>query len=360
MTTIAEGEAPPVAVPAGLEKLRRDDAAWDAFVTASPFGFHTQLSPWARVKAANGWSAVRVVADGGSGPIGAQVLVRRVGPGPFALGYAPRGPVATTWDEASMTAFGAALRRTAKRLRLTHVTVDPPLEKDEGRELFTSAGWRPADDVQPKRTREVPLGRPEDELWGDLRSKWRQYVQKARRSGVVITDGDRDDLETFYEIFVDTARRTGFIPRTLDSYREVWDAFRPSGAAELLFAKLPGGEAVATLLLLRCGRRVVEPYGGMTLSGAESRANYLLKWEAIRRTAEGGAAVYDMWGLAHAGIEQFKTGFGGREANYIGAFDLVTLPLLRDGIVHGRRLFVRLARRRYLAREAAAIPADGA
>ncbi len=359
MTTIAESVTP-MTEPADVETLRRDDAAWDAFVTASPLGFHTQLSPWARVKAANDWSAVRVMADGGSGPIGAQVLVRRVGPGPFALGYAPRGPVATTWDEASMAAFGAALRRTAKQLRLTHVTVDPPLEVVAARALFTGAGWRPADDVQPKRTREVPLGRPE-ELWGELRSKWRQYIQKARRSGVVITDGDRDDLETFYEIFVGTARRTGFIPRTLDSYREVWDAFQPSGAAQLLFARLPGGEPVATLFLLRCGRRVVEPYGGMTPSGAESRANYLLKWEAIRRAAEDGAAVYDMWGLAHAGIEQFKTGFGGREANYIGAFDLVTLPLLRDGIVHGRRLYVRLARRRYASREAAAsVPTDGA
>ena len=47
-----------------------------------------------------------------------------------------------------------------------------------------------------------------------------------------------------------------------------------------------------------------------------------------------------MWGLAHAGIEQFKQGFGGREANYIGAFDLVTLPLLRDVVVTGRRLWV--------------------
>jgi len=107
MSTIAE-DAPPVAEPASVEELRRDDAAWDAFVSGSPFGFHTQLSPWARVKAANGWSAVRVVADGGSGPIGAQVLVRRVGPGPFALGYAPRGPVATTWDEGSLPAFGGA------------------------------------------------------------------------------------------------------------------------------------------------------------------------------------------------------------------------------------------------------------
>ncbi|MFN8620522.1 MAG: hypothetical protein U0869_07250 [Chloroflexota bacterium] len=50
-------------------------------------------------------------------------------------------------------------------------------------------------------------------------------------------------------------------------------------------------------------------------------------------------------GLAHPGIEQFKAGFGGHEVRYIGAFDLVTLPLLRDVMVHGRRLWVRGARR---------------
>ena len=57
----------------------------------------------------------------------------------------------------------------------------------------------------------------------------------------------------------------------------------------------------------------MEPYGGMTQAGADSRANYLLKWEAIRSSREAGATTYDLWGLAHAGIAHFKTGFGGRE-----------------------------------------------
>jgi lipid II:glycine glycyltransferase (peptidoglycan interpeptide bridge formation enzyme) len=67
----------------------------------------------------------------------------------------------------------------------------------------------------------------------------------------------------------------------------------------------------------------VEPYGGMTDAGAESRANYLLKWEAVVRAKAAGATTYDLWGLAHPGIAHFKTGFGGREVRYIGAWDLV-------------------------------------
>ena len=39
----------------------------------------------------------------------------------------------------------------------------------------------------------------------------------------------------------------------------------------------------------------------MTQAGADSRANYLLKWEAIRSSREAGATTYDLWGLAHAG-----------------------------------------------------------
>jgi lipid II:glycine glycyltransferase (peptidoglycan interpeptide bridge formation enzyme) len=87
---------------------------------------------------------------------------------------------------------------------------------------------------------------------------------------------------------------------------------------------------VATLFLIRAGPRVVEPYGGMTAAGGESRANYLLKWEAIRTSKEQGATSYDLWGLATGGIAHFKTGFGGREVRYIGAWDLVLDPLGRQ------------------------------
>jgi len=96
--------------------------------------------------------------------------------------------------------------------------------------------------------------------------------------------------------------------------------------ARLLMAEGSDGVGLATLFLLRVGNRVVEPYGGMTASGADRRANYLLKWEAIRTSRERGAVSYDMWGISHEGIEHFKAGFGGREIDYVGAWDLVLDP----------------------------------
>ena len=85
----------------------------------------------------------------------------------------------------------------------------------------------------------------------------------------------------------------------------------------------------------------------MTPAGADSRANYLLKWEAIRSSREQGATTYDLWGLAHAGIAHFKTGFGGREIHYIGAYDLVLDPLGRRTYQVAQAARVRVERFRH-------------
>lgn len=162
---------------------------------------------------------------------------------------------------------------------------------------------------------------------------------------VVEANGDR--LGEFYRIYRETATRAGFLIRTEQAYRDVWDAFAPGHDARLLLAEDPGGTAQAALFLVRCGARVVEPYGGMTAAGAESRANYLLKWEAIRSSREQGATSYDLWGLAHPGIAHFKTGFGGREVRYVGAWDYVLDPIGRRAYELAQAVRVQVARRRH-------------
>jgi peptidoglycan pentaglycine glycine transferase (the first glycine) len=337
-----------------------DPAAWDAFVSAADPGSYLQLSPWAQVKAVNGWSAVRLLADGGAdGPIGGQVLVRRPRPLPWAFAYVPRGPVAARWtaDGAAggAKAFAEELRTTLRDRagRVSHVRIDPEIEENgthdrDGamRLALRGAGFRHGPPIQPNATRLIDLTADEEALWGDLRKKWRQYVNKARTAGITVVDAEGDRLPEFYAIYRETADRAGFLIRTEQAYRDVWEAYRPHGLARLLFAQTADGEPVATLFLVRSGTRVVEPYGGMTAAGGDSRANYLLKWEAIRTSREQGATSYDLWGLATGGIEHFKTGFGGREVHYIGAWDLVLDPLGRQVYGAAQSARVRLERRR--------------
>ncbi len=332
-----------------------DPSDWDRFVADSHPGSYLQTSAWAAVKAVNGWSAHRVTAASENPRIGAQVLVRRPRPMPWGFAYAPRGPVTTGWTPEAIGRFTATVRDDlpASAGRVSHVRIDPEIEADGAaddngalRSALRTSGWRPAPPIQPNATRIIDLRADEDALWGDLRKKWRQYVNKARTGGVTVVDAGGDRLPEFYRIYRETADRAGFLIRAESAYRDVWDAFSPSGNARLLFAQAADGEPQATLLLVRCGPRVVEPYGGMTAAGADSRANDLLKWEAIRSSREAGATSYDLWGLATGGIAHFKTGFGGREVQYIGAWDLVLSRVGRSAYDVAQRGRVWMARRR--------------
>jgi lipid II:glycine glycyltransferase (peptidoglycan interpeptide bridge formation enzyme) len=315
-------------------------AAWDAFVADHPQATYLQTAAWARVKAANGWSSRLVVTSSGGDlrRFGARVLLRRPRPVPWTFAYAPRGPLGSVWDEASLADWADALRSSLGRntvggAGVAHVRIDPEIERDglldaggAASEGLARLGWRQAPEIQPSMTRIIDLAQDEAALWSDLRSKWRQYVNKARALGTTVEDVDADAdpgaFSTFHRIMAETSTRTGTPIRTEAAYRDIWDAFRPTAGARLLFTRDSRGEVGAVLLLVRWGKRVVEPYGGMTVSGAEQRANYLLKWEAIRTSRLAGATSYDLWGLVHPGIRQFKEGFGGREVRYIGAWDL--------------------------------------
>jgi lipid II:glycine glycyltransferase (peptidoglycan interpeptide bridge formation enzyme) len=289
------------------------------------------------VKAATGWSSVHVGRlSGPHGPVGAQVLTRPIPLLPWRFAYAPRGPLADAWDEDIHAAWMAELRRAAgpggPLAGAAIVRMDPEIESaPEIEATLAGSGWRRAHDMQPRRTRIVDLAADEAALWSDLRKKWRQYVNKARSNGIVVRDVDPATepavFETFHTVMREVSQRTALPLRSAATFRGVWEAFAPTGESRLIFADDAAGATQAVLLLVRCGTRVVEPYGGMTEAGAESRANYLLKWEAIRTSKEQGATSYDMWGLIGSGIDHFKAGFGGREVEYIGAWDLALSPV---------------------------------
>jgi lipid II:glycine glycyltransferase (peptidoglycan interpeptide bridge formation enzyme) len=339
------------------ERSGWNPGSWDAYVRAHRCATYLQTTAWGRVKRATGWSATNVGLDGDPGArFGAQLLTRPIPLMPWRFAYAPRGPLADVWNEASHRAWMEGLRTAAEPggplARTAIVRMDPELEDAEPiQAALVASGWRPAHDMQPRRTRIVDLTADEDALLADLRKKWRQYVNKARSNGVVIRDVDPaaepNAFDTFHDVMREVSRRTALPLRSAATFRQVWEAFAPTGESRLLFAEA-GGDVQAVLLLVRCGDKVVEPYGGMTEAGAESRANYLLKWEAIRSSKEQGATSYDMWGLIGTGIDHFKAGFGGREVAYIGAWDL---PLSTVGALafrsaeQGRTLY-RAARRR--------------
>ena len=309
-----------------------DPAAWNAFVEATPYHAFTQLWEWGEVRAMGGWRPVRLaIGLSHDEPVaGAQLLLRQIPLIGWHLAYVPRGPVGQLDAPDIRDGLLRALRTLGREERIATVRADPEAEPATpyGRALL-GAPWRSAPKVQPPTTRVIDLTAGEEALRADLKRKHRQYVNKAERAGVTIErfDGSTPPevigpaLDDFNRIYRSTAERAGFVARQAFYYERVWSLFAPAGRVRLAFAVLDG-ERVATIYHFTCGDRAVEAYGGMTDAGADARANYLLKWDAIAGFAREGFAVYDLWGLATGGIRQFKEGFGGREIEYVGARDL--------------------------------------
>ncbi len=254
-------------------------------------------------------------------------------------------------DREALTRFTSDMRQVAREERLAWVRAEPETEDSPAaREALADLGWVPAPHVQPDRTRIIDIAQDEPAILAGMHRKCRQSITKSERLGVRVVDADGSRLEDFYAIHTDAMRRAGISPRTIGKFRLMWDTLAPRGQARLLFAEVEAtGEAVATLFLVGCGPRVTDLYGGTTAEGGRLRANYLLKWEAIRRCREAGYTQYDLWGLPREGIEQFKSGFGGTEIDYVGAWDLVTDTLGRRVLQAGERARATWRRVRYRA-----------
>jgi lipid II:glycine glycyltransferase (peptidoglycan interpeptide bridge formation enzyme) len=305
----------------------RDDAVWEAFLAAAATPSHLQSSAWAAVKRPNGWRAFRVAVEADDRLVGAQILIQRPRGVPWGMGYLGRGPVTTdgALTRPAIISFTAALREAGRRHRLGYVRMEPEVAQGDGRierELIR-AGWRRAPHVQPDRTLIIDLDQDEAALLAGMHRKTRQSIAKSERLGVRVVDADGTRMDDFYAIHTDAMTRAGIAPRAQRTYQDMWDHLAPRGMARLLFAETTEtAEPIATMFLVSCGQRVVDLYGGTTAEGGKRRANHLLKWEAIRRCKAAGFTEYDLWGLPRDGIEAFKSGFGGREVDYVGAWDL--------------------------------------
>jgi peptidoglycan pentaglycine glycine transferase (the first glycine) len=263
----------------------------------------------------------------------------------ISVGYAPRGPLVPAEQLADAI---AAVRVALARERCASLLCDPEAPDDpEVRASLERAAVRASPVfVQPRRTLLMDLARENEDLLSAMRKKTRQYIHKAERAGVV-TEETRD-LGRFMMVLGAVAERDRFATHSLEYFERLLAAF--GDRAHVMLARV-GDEDTGALLLLRMADRAWELYGGWSGAHAEARPFYLLKWRAMLRMRQLGVRRYDMCGLAEgaddplAGVENFKLGYGGEVATWIGALETPVRPILYP--------LWQLGARRRLARTAA-------
>lgn len=267
---------------------------------------------------------------------------------PLPLGvtfaYCPRGPLVP--DREVVRAI-VALREALAPERCAALLCDP--EAPPSLDLGGSGIERAPVFVQPRRTLLLDPSREPDVLLAAMRKKTRQYIHKAERAGVATEE--TADLVRFHRLLRTVGEREGFAVRSLGYLERLREGF---GDRLHVLMATAGGDDAGGLMLARMGDRAWELYGGWSGTHGEDRPFYLLKWRALLRMRQLGVRRYDMWGLADrpgdpadplAGVEEFKLGFGGTVAEWVGALETAVTPWLFP--------LWRLAGRRRLARAAA-------
>jgi peptidoglycan pentaglycine glycine transferase (the first glycine) len=300
--------------------------SWDRLLLETGRPHLLQSTGWASLKSATGWQAERYVLEDDRGRRGlAQVLRKRVGPS-LAITYAPRGPLC---DDGALPEAIEALRGGLGRGLVISLLCDPevPASDDLASELARRGVKRSNVYVQPRRTLLIDLSQDPEAMLAAMRKKTRQYIRKAEREGVATEE--TTDLARFHRLLRGVAERDAFGIHDLAYFASLVDAF--GERLHILMARI-GAEDVGALLVIRMGDRAWELFGGWSGTHAEQRPFYLLKWRSLMRMQQLGVRRYDMWGLAEgdelAGVENFKLGFGGEVATWIGALETpVTAPL---------------------------------
>ena len=299
-----------------------DLRAWDALVAATPGTDVSQLSAWSRVRSTVGYRAEYVFAhEEGRLVAGAQVLVRRVGPGP-ALAYVPSGPViaADVVDRAAAVAAVAdALAGFAGPGRA--LFVQPPDDGADTSEALLARGFRTSQaGIAPAGTLRLDLAPPEEDLRAGLGRRLRYWTTKWADRGVRVRPGDQDDVALLARLMELTARHHGYasLPR---SYLEGFYRELAPGGHAVIFVGEVDGRAVAADLLTGCGGVLKGRLGGFDRSGDASRLSVpgAVRWEAIRWARREGYRWFDFGGIDPGMLRDLVDGVPGREDDWPSA-----------------------------------------
>lgn len=180
----------------------------------------------------------------------------------------------------------------------------------------------------------LDLNKDEDEILKGMRQRLRRALRKAAKNDIVVeTSTNPEDIDTFYDIQLQTAKRHDFIAFNREFLKKQFKSFTEDGQVVLYTAKHKG-EILAQNFMIFYGNEASYHYGVSTELGTKLSGAPLLHMQAMRDARERGIKRYNFWGIVadedtdhrFYGVSVFKRGFGVDELQYTPAHDLVVDP----------------------------------
>ena len=170
-----------------------------------------------------------------------------------------------------------------------------------------------------------------DKILENMHPKQRYNIKLAEKKGIKLRKSLDEDLNVFYTLYKDTAKRQGYFYRSRGYFEKILKAFKKDEIAHILTVEY-NGEPLASWLLFIYDGVLYYPYGGSSTNYRNLQPNALIGWEAIKFGKKNKCEYFDMWGAAYDmqnekdpyyGFTDFKRKFGGAHVQYIDSYDFV-------------------------------------
>jgi len=326
-----------------------DDPNWDGFLAGVPKGHFYQTSMWAQTRILDGWKAViNIITLDDTIVGGFQILIRSKS---YAgnIGLVLKGPVVNS-DNASIVNFVInVLKKTARSNRIKALIVQPPDRDAAALSSLAGADFSPnhLEHVVKNNTVVIDLRGTEEEVFKAIKRTKRQNINTAIRNGVLVREGSKDDLETFFRFMVETCNRQQVSPSPSNKkFLDVlWDKFSPSGNVKLFVSEY-AGEDVSCLVVIPLGETAYLWKFGWSGQHAKLFPNLIIYWEIFKWARANGLKYADLgaigkdladtiWRGEPISDEQaktysyFKVSFGGEVVQLNEGLVYIYNPLIR-------------------------------
>lgn len=326
-----------------------EQSAWESFIAAQPYAQFLQSWTWGEFRGAQGCPVRRFALMEGEAWVAAIQMEYRTRR--FGIGYwfAPRGPVFSSRlpsekrRDAMMVLCEALLKQTDLRKRSLFWRFEPVSELANPEGLVPLSLQR-AQALNPASTILLELTLSEEELLKRMHEKTRYNIRVAERHSVAVRIGTgAKDLDTFLALMEETAARDRFVQHPFKYLAQTYQHLASAGMAAIRVAEKEG-VVLAVQMEIAYGDTVTYLYGASASASRQVMAPYALHWSAIREAKARGFSLYDFWGAnpefqgafyyknTWEGITRFKRGFGGRQFDLVGTWDLPFNRLVYAGI----------------------------
>lgn len=307
--------------------------AWDGFHATQPWSQFTQSWAWGEFRSGFVKHVKRfALVEEGEWLVAAQLEFRSK---PIVGGFwfAPRGPVfASSVNEDQRGTLFQTFLEQLQRTNIEHplfYRLEPPVPV-----LTFPASCSRSKPANPASTILVDLTSAEDKLLSALHPKTRYNTSLGKRHGITTRVGaSENDVEVFLQIMKETAARDRFMQHDETYLRSIIDALHRSNMGRLRFAEREGVVLAANLEVVY-GDTATYFHGGSTTAERQLKAPFVLQWDAMLTAKREGYHMYDLWGVnpedvaafyyksSWDGITRFKRGWGGRQVDLVGTWDL--------------------------------------